>query len=127
MKNVVTVASIVVFASVAALVLAHHGPDTVTLDAAMDKKGPVEFPHAAHIEVVESCDTCHHTNEGLTAETDADVQPCSACHLDPESPDTPSLRQMSMSKNPMHAGCIDCHKQEAKGPTKCADCHAKGE
>jgi hypothetical protein len=37
-----------------------------------------------------------------------------------------------MSKNPFHATCINCHKEElkknaeAKAPTKCTDCHPKG-
>ncbi|HSO23746.1 MAG TPA: cytochrome c3 family protein [Chondromyces sp.] len=109
--------------AVAAVAAAHHGPDSVVLDDGSDKKGPVEFPHAAHIAVVSECATCHHTNEGLTAETDAEVQPCSACHLDPEDDATPSSRQMSMQKNPYHISCVGCHKDEGAGPTKCNDCH----
>lgn len=107
----------------AAIAFAHHGPDSVVLDKAADKKGPVEFPHAAHLEVVEACDTCHHTDEGLTADSDAGVQPCSACHLDPEDPATPSSREMSPKKNPYHISCTGCHKDEGAGPTTCKDCH----
>ena len=32
---------------------------------------------------------------------------------------------MSLKKNPFHMVCIDCHKEQAKGPTKCDDCHKK--
>ena len=106
----------------------HHGPDEVVIDAAQDKRAAVTFPHAAHVEWVESCDTCHHTFEGLTAESaaDADVQGCVACHLDPEQADTPSMRSMSLRENPFHAGCIDCHKEQESGPTRCEQCHSKG-
>jgi hypothetical protein len=36
------------------------------------------------------------------------------------------MREMSLKKNPFHMVCIDCHKAETKGPTKCDDCHPKG-
>lgn len=111
--------------AVAVVAVAHHGPETAVLDDAADKKGPVTFPHAAHVEAVADCSTCHHTMEGLTAESDQDVKPCAACHLDPEEAGTPSIRQMSMSKNPYHMSCIGCHKDEGKGPTKCNDCHGE--
>jgi len=125
-RNLIVLGSIVVVAT-ALLAFAHHGPENITLDAAADKKSGVEFPHWAHIEVVPDCTTCHHTSEGLSADTadGVEVQKCSACHLDPEDATVPSMREMSLSKNPMHSGCIDCHKAEAKGPTKCNDCHPK--
>ena len=121
----ITVVSIAV-AAAALLVFAADIPETVTIDAAMDKKSAVEFPHAAHVETGISCDTCHHNQEGLTAEGAAEVQKCSECHLDPTEEGVPSMREMSPSKNPLHKGCISCHKTEAKGPTKCNDCHPKG-
>lgn len=126
MKKILYVMGVVAFALLAGIALAapHHGPDDVVIDAAQSKKGPVAFPHAKHAEMVESCDTCHHTNKGLTAQTDAEVKACSACHLDPEG-DVPGMREMSMKKNPFHVTCVDCHKTEAKGPTKCDDCHKK--
>jgi len=124
-KRTIIALCVLTIGSGALIALAHHGPDTVTIDAAADKKSPVVFPHAAHIEVVDQCDTCHHTQEGLTAESDAEVETCASCHLDPESEDVPSMRQMSLKKNPFHAGCIDCHKEEGAGPTKCDECHPK--
>lgn len=98
-------------------------PENVTLDKAKNKQAPVVMPHKAHADKY-ACDTCHHTQKGLTAEA-AEVKPCSSCHLDPEKPETPSMREMSLSKNPFHKLCIDCHKKEAKGPSKCAECHKK--
>lgn len=125
MKHRVTVLAILAVALLAsfAMAAAHH-PDKVMIDAAAAKQPGVEFPHAKHVEVVESCDTCHHNQEGLTAEQDVEVEKCSACHLDPEG-DVPGMREMSLKKNPFHMACIDCHKERDKGPTKCNECHVK--
>ncbi|MDX1643879.1 MAG: cytochrome c3 family protein [Thermoanaerobaculia bacterium] len=114
---------------VAAIVVAapHHAPEEVVIDAAVNKRAAVEFPHKLHQENVESCATCHHESEGLTAEADEEVEACSSCHLDPEDPETPSMRELSMKKNPYHILCVDCHKAEEKGPTKCDECHPKAE
>lgn len=105
--------------------MATDPPETITLDKAQAKKTAVEFPHKAHFALVEKCATCHHTQEALAEGADMEVEPCSACHLDPEDAATPSMRQMSLSKNPMHKLCIGCHKAEAKGPKTCNDCHKK--
>lgn len=99
-------------------------PETVTLDKAKNKQAPVVFTHKSHAEKY-ACSTCHHTQKELKAEANIQVIPCSQCHLDPEKPETPSMREMSLSKNPFHKLCIDCHKKEAKGPAKCAECHKK--
>jgi hypothetical protein len=113
----------------AALVVAapHHGPEEVVLDAAANKRSAVRFPHAKHQEWVETCSTCHHTQPDLVADAaaEAKVEKCTTCHLDPEQADTPSMREMGLQKNPFHAGCIDCHKEREKGPTRCDDCHPK--
>jgi hypothetical protein len=98
--------------------------EVMTLDGCGEKKAAVEFPHGAHQAVTE-CTTCHHTSEGLTAESDMEVKTCQSCHLNPEAAETPSCSEMSMSKNPYHKLCISCHKEQAKGPTKCNDCHPK--
>lgn len=125
-RNLIILGSIVVVGT-ALLAFAHHGPEIITLDAAADKKSGVEFPHWAHQGVVTDCTTCHHTQENLTAENaeGVEVPTCASCHLDPEDEAVPSMREMSLKKNPMHAGCIDCHKTEDAGPTKCNDCHPK--
>lgn len=127
MRRTIIVSVSIAAAAAALLVFAAEMPETVTIDAAMDKKSAVEFPHAAHVEAGVSCDTCHHTQEGLTADGAAEVQKCSGCHLDPTEEGVPSMREMSPSKNPLHKGCISCHKTEGKGPTKCNECHPKAE
>jgi hypothetical protein len=123
-----TLAVLVIFLlpllAVVAASAATEPPAEVTIDAAMNKQGPVDFPHATHMKAVKSCDTCHHMNEGMTADNVGDVQACSECHLNPKD-EAPDMAQMSLKKNPFHALCIDCHKTEDKGPTKCNECHAK--
>ncbi|HSL84721.1 MAG TPA: cytochrome c3 family protein, partial [Thermoanaerobaculia bacterium] len=100
-------------------------PDEILIDAAKDKRAGTLFPHAKHVEMVDSCVTCHHTSEGLTASSGQKVETCTSCHLDPKA-GVPGMREMSLTKNPFHKMCIDCHKAETKGPTKCDDCHPKG-
>lgn len=104
-------------------VLAHH-PDTTTIDAAAKKQAAVVFPHAKHVKLTK-CETCHHNNKGLTAESKAKVEKCSTCHLDPKDAKTPSMREASLTKNPFHINCISCHKEQKKGPTACTGCHKK--
>lgn len=107
-------------------------PETITIKDCADKKAPVEFPHKAHFELA-ACVDCHHTSEGLTAETAAtmDVATCGSCHIAPEAAETPKCSEMSAKKNPYHIVCIDCHKAtvaekaDSKAPTKCNDCHPK--
>lgn len=101
-------------------------PDKVVIDDAQAKRAAVTFPHAEHAKNVSDCTTCHHTNEGLTASSGQEVAGCASCHLDPEKATTPSMREMSLTKNPFHSLCMSCHKEQAKGPTKCDDCHPKG-
>lgn len=117
---------VLVFIVAAPLVLAHY-PGKVKVDAAAKKQPPVTFDHAKHGDtLVKSCDTCHHTNKGLTkAQTDkVDVQKCSECHLEAQGK-VSSMREMSLTKNPMHIRCIACHKEQKKGPTACTACHKK--
>ena len=117
-----------VFLCFAATVALAHYPGKVKIDAAAKKQLPVPFDHAKHGDtLVKSCDTCHHTNKGLTkAQTDkVDVKKCSECHLDPKGT-VPSMRDMSPTKNPLHVRCIGCHKEQKKGPTVCNKCHVKG-
>ena len=126
MKKTLTVVSLAALILLvgATLLFAHHGPAKVTIDAAKAKQPAVTFDHAKHSKAVKTCDTCHHTNKGLTNETDAKVQKCSTCHLDPKDA-APSMREMSMTKNPFHSLCAGCHKAEKKGPGVCKDCHKK--
>lgn len=105
-------------------------PEKITLDDCMSKKSAVEFPHGVHAKAYE-CKTCHHTQEGLTAESTEEVKTCASCHVNPEKAETPACGEMSAKKNPFHIVCIDCHKTEAANhpdkalPTKCDQCHPK--
>lgn len=121
--------SLLVCALTATFAFAHY-PATIKIDEAAKKQPPVTFNHAKHGDtLVKSCDTCHHTQKGLTKEQNAtnkvDVKKCSTCHLDPAKPTMPSMREMSMTKNPFHIRCIGCHKEQKKGPTVCTQCHVK--
>jgi len=99
-------------------------PEHITIDDCVAKKSAVEFPHAAHFELTE-CSTCHHTQENLSKDSTEKVKPCSDCHNEPEKKSTPSCSQSSLKKNHFHVNCVDCHKAEKAGPTKCNDCHPK--
>jgi hypothetical protein len=126
MRKVWSVAVFTVF--LAANVALAHYPTTVNIDQAKSKQPSVSFNHAKHGDTLaKSCDTCHHSNKGLTkADADkVDVKKCAACHLDPKDPKIPSMREMSLTKNPMHIRCINCHKTAKKGPIACTGCHKK--
>lgn len=125
-KSLLTLGLGIVAMLFAVVVVASEAPEATTIDDCVAKKAAVEFPHAAHYEVTE-CTTCHHTSEGLTAETAGgmEVQACGACHTTVEEATTPECSQMSLKKNPFHISCVGCHKEEAAGPTKCDECHPK--
>lgn len=108
-------------------------PEEITIDACMNKKSAVTFPHATHFKTIE-CATCHHKQQELTlkkAQEGMEVKRCTGCHKDPEEADAPSCTEMSLKKNPFHVRCIGCHKErkeegkENPGPIKCGDCHPK--
>jgi hypothetical protein len=111
---------------------ASEAPETTTIDDCVIKKAAVEFPHKTHADQIE-CATCHHTQEGLTADSTEEVPACGSCHNEPEAADTPICSQMSKSKNPFHISCVGCHKEKLAadeafaGPTKCTECHPKAE
>ena len=109
---------------VAAVAFAHHGPGTIEIKAAAKKQPAVKFAHEKHAKLAKSCDTCHHTQKGLKSDTEKVVK-CTTCHLDPAKPEIPSMREMSLTKNPFHERCIACHKEGKKGPTVCTGCHVK--
>lgn len=106
-------------------VKAKNAPDKILIDDCRDKKAAVPFGHKQHInEAKIACDTCHHTQKGLKAGSDAVVKKCAACHLNPTDK-AQSCKEKSTSKNPYHIRCLGCHKEKAdpKAPTKCAECH----
>lgn len=124
MKKTLTLVLLLTFTLAAAVAAAATMPETTIISAAAKKQPAVPFAHAKHVTRAKSCDTCHHTEKGLTKEGAAKVQKCSACHLDPKA-GVPSMREMSLQKNPFHSLCIGCHKENKKGPAVCTGCHIK--
>jgi len=49
---------------------------------------------------------------------------CTQCHKDDKGGAIEGFSK-TMNKDKAHAACHECHKKEAKGPQKCADCHKK--
>ncbi len=134
MRKIALSGLFVLMITAALVALAAEVPETITIDDCVAKKSAVEFPHKAHFELT-ACVTCHHTSEGLTAETVAsmEVAKCGSCHNEPENAETPKCSEMSAKKNHYHIACIGCHKEavakkaDSPAPTKCNDCHPKAE
>jgi hypothetical protein len=115
-----------VFCLFALTATAIETPSTTVIKAAAKKQPPVPFAHAKHAtKLAKTCDTCHHTQKGLTEKSTVKVETCTSCHLDPRTAEIPSMREMSMAKNPFHIVCIACHKEQKKGPVACTGCHVK--
>jgi len=95
-------------------------PKEVVIKACQKVKPPVAFPHETHVKKAKiACKTCHHKGEA--------GQACSAagCHAGKAEGKRPGCAEMSPSKNPYHIGCVKCHKEKAKGPKACNECHKK--
>lgn len=117
------------FSLLAVIALAHY-PEKIKIDEAAKKQPPVAFDHAKHGDkLAKDCGVCHHTQKDITkaaaVANKVDIKKCSTCHLNPAKADIPSMREMSLTKNPMHIRCIGCHKEQKKGPTVCNQCHVK--
>jgi hypothetical protein len=110
---------------------ASQAPKEITIADCQSKKPAVNFPHAQHFATFE-CKTCHHMQPDLKAGAATEVQACRNCHVTPEKADTPICSSMSTTKNPFHALCVNCHKEQvaknadSKAPTRCDQCHVKG-
>lgn len=88
--------------------------DTLTINKAAAKKSGVTFNHTEHGKTID-CFECHHASK-----TKDDIKSCFECHgKDPAASDPASAKK----DNPFHVQCKGCHKTEAKGPTKCKECH----
>ena len=61
------------------------------------KNGDVSFPHKTHLAL--GCTKCHAAEAGGKIE--------------------------EMGKDWAHKTCTGCHKEMAKGPSKCGECHKK--
>lgn len=88
------------------------GPATIML-AEGTKQGTITFAHKDHEDRID-CMRCHHEME----DPEGPAQACKACH-NPQATDTFG------AKKAFHLQCLGCHKEEGKGPTKCAGCHEK--
>jgi hypothetical protein len=135
-RNAWTWLVLAAFLAAAGLAIAATAPDTVTLDKAKQKQGPVVFPHQAHAvgQKIE-CKTCHHKD----ADPAKAVQSCYACHkatktdLGTRCKTCCSCHKSSYkdktpdAKPAFHSLCKGCHKtqKQAKAPTKCVECHQK--
>jgi hypothetical protein len=79
-------------------VVAADAPGPLTLPA---KPGAVTFNHATHKDL--KCTQCHATDAG------GDIAGIGK----------------DANKDKAHAACQNCHKEQKKGPQKCAECHKK--
>ena len=124
-----SILALILVALTATFALAHY-PDKIKIDEAQSKQPAVNFDHAKHGERAKNCGVCHHTQKDITKQialdNKVDIKKCSTCHLNPAKAEIPSMKEMSMTKNPFHIRCIGCHKEEKKGPTVCNQCHVKG-
>jgi hypothetical protein len=117
-KFVFCIIAMLILAGVALAAQAPTGP--VTLPAAM---GNVTFEHSKHAGA--PCETCHHASKPAKP-LKSPQQACSDCHTKAGSPEVPTKLPAPFHNPTAKTGlCIDCHVKNAKGPTKCAECHKK--
>lgn len=91
-----------------------------------------KFPHKKHAtELQITCKECHHRyeNGGNVWKEGDPVATCESCHTSPKTgkalKDAPPEEQKLSLYNAFHRNCLNCHKEQAKGPTKCIECHNK--
>lgn len=107
---VIMIAVAVAVAFAASMAVAGDPPGQIMIEKGKDKKPAVSFDHVKHSGSID-CFKCHHT-----ATAKEDIKDCFSCHgADAAAPSV---------KDAFHKSCKDCHKTEAKGPTKCKECHA---
>lgn len=85
-----------------------------------DHYEPVRFAHKRHAALIQDCSKCHHYRP--KDESALETTRCSACHQDSFNADHPERIGL---KAAYHQQCMECHKQEAKGPVGCKGCHLK--
>jgi len=85
-----------------------------------DHYGPVRFMHTKHAAAIQDCAVCHHARPADPAAKE--TVRCSACHQESFRTDHPERLGL---KAAYHQQCIDCHRNEAKGPVDCVGCHPK--
>jgi hypothetical protein len=85
--------------------------------------------HAAEFQI--ACTECHHVykdGNNVWKEGNA-AQKCEVCHTFIKTGKalkdaTPEEQKLSLY-NAFHSNCVNCHKEKAKGPAKCLECHPK--
>lgn len=94
-------------------------PEKLTLDSLCKLYGPVEFNHAMHASMADSCTQCHHAD----SEEAGSGTPCRDCH----STFDPAMAEMPGLKGAYHQNCFECHEIKAgSDPTGCSGkCHTK--
>ena len=108
---VIMIAIAVALAFAASMAVAGDPPAKVMIDKGKDKKVGVSFDHAKHAADID-CFKCHHS-----AKTKEEIKSCFECHgADAAAPSV---------KDAFHNSCKACHKDGAKGPTKCKECHVE--
>ena len=85
-----------------------------------DHYGPVRFMHTKHAAAIQDCAICHHARPADPSAKE--TVRCSACHQEAFRTDHPERLGL---KAAYHQQCIQCHRDEAKGPVDCAGCHLK--
>ena len=120
-------------------------PETVVLDRIAKVYDSVEFDHSGHLDLADSCASCHHHTTGSAPESEscatchregeptATVQ-CADCHAaDPFTAEYLAAQESGPQwfhvdkpglKGAYHRSCLGCH-QKAGGPTGCQDCHSR--
>ena len=93
---------------------------TIKVPAGMTAtQAEVAFSHKGHAKI--DCKVCHHKGEA--------TQKCASagCHDSTDPKDKTSEHSFYKAYHDMKSekSCIGCHKKEAKGPTKCPECHPK--
>lgn len=120
-------------------------PDTIVIDTLAQLFEPVSFDHDMHVEIANSCATCHHhttgtpvedtncarchANSGPTAEV-----ACQDCHaakrfeadyLNKLDEDNTIYHVDKVGlKGAYHIRCMNCH-EEMGAPNGCQDCHTR--
>jgi hypothetical protein len=122
---------------VAAGIYAATAPDVIQMNNPGYKKHTkaiVALSHAKHVnDYGVTCGECHHDDAGkpLALKDGDPVQGCGECHSEFGKLDKKDKKMKKSDKikkyhkEALHANCQGCHKEQKKGPTKCAECHPK--
>lgn len=124
--------------------LAADPPKTVSIDPLVEYYAAAPFDHEMHLDVADSCATCHHHTAGVPPKTGV----CAKCHRKADAQEKVACRACHAAqpfvtaeigihkdgktyhidipglKGAYHLNCLGCHQQMG-GPTGCQDCHKR--